>query len=180
MGSERILVGLSSHMKIPKLTGSRGVGFLNYWTLSNLPLFLLAVPMLYILCVSSNWAWVHTAHSLNSNQENIQNSNAKERGGIKQIMRSHFERNHEIPWRLAIPQIALAILGLTTYHVQIITRLSSGYPVWYWWLAYMIIEDSRELVILQSSVRLGPLITRWMVMYAVIQGGLFASFLPPA
>ena len=79
-----------------------------------------------------------------------------------------------------MPQIALALLGLTTYHVQVITRLSSGYPVWYWWLAHFIIEDARVIATPQECIKVGLVVTRWMVMYAVIQGGLFASFLPPA
>ena len=180
MGSERILVGWARHVNIPVLTPGRGVGFLTYWTLSNLPLFLLAIPMLYILSVSSSWAWTYTALSLSENPGSIQDMTSKEGNDVNQSVRPNFERDHEIPWRLAIPQIALAILGLTTYHVQIITRLSSGYPVWYWWLAIMIIADRGGVVILQSNVKLGPLITRWMVIYAIIQGGLFASFLPPA
>ncbi|KAE8148777.1 GPI mannosyltransferase 2 [Aspergillus avenaceus] len=32
------------------------VGFLRYWTISNLPFFILAAPMLFVLCISSIWA----------------------------------------------------------------------------------------------------------------------------
>ena len=157
------------------LTSSRGVGFLNYWTFGNLPLFLLAIPMLYILCISGNWARIASQR-----QAIIQDTTPKEGSDSNQKSRSKPGRTHDIPWRLAIPQVALAILGLTTYHVQIITRLSSGYPVWYWWLAFMIIEEGGTIEILPSNVKLGPLLTRWMVIYALIQGALFASFLPPA
>jgi GPI mannosyltransferase 2 len=68
---------------------------------------------------------------------------------------------------LTIPQLILAVLALTTYHVQIITRIASGYPWWYIWLAA---ERPR-------SVKIA---VRWMALYALIQGGLYASFLPPA
>lgn len=71
---------------------------------------------------------------------------------------------------LALPQLALAVLGLTSYHVQIITRLSSGYPLWYIWLAVKIQEEPRHISV----------IVRWMGIYALIQAGLYASFLPPA
>jgi phosphatidylinositol glycan class V len=72
---------------------------------------------------------------------------------------------------LAVSQTALAILAITNYHVQIISRISSAYPVWYWWVANCIVHERRAL---------GKGIATFMVMYAGIQGGLFASFLPPA
>jgi phosphatidylinositol glycan class V len=72
---------------------------------------------------------------------------------------------------LAIAQLMLALLTLTTAHVQIITRISSAYPVWLWYAAAL----SR-----QRNTLLVGLIVKFMVIYAVIQGGLFASFLPPA
>lgn len=77
-------------------------------------------------------------------------------------------------FRLALPQLALAVLALTSFHVQIITRISSGYPLWYLVLAREITDgDAKEIRIAKWTVR-------WMVMYALIQGVLFASFLPPA
>jgi phosphatidylinositol glycan class V len=72
---------------------------------------------------------------------------------------------------LAVSQTALAILAITNNHVQIISRISSAYPVWYWWVANCIVRERRAL---------GKGIATFMVMYAGIQGGLFASFLPPA
>lgn len=79
--------------------------------------------------------------------------------------------------RLALPQLALALLALSTYHVQIITRMASGYPLWYWWLALGIVGvgKGKWSVPVKSDV-----VVIWMVMYTAIQGGLYASFLPPA
>lgn len=73
--------------------------------------------------------------------------------------------------RMALAQVVLAVLAVTSYHVQIITRISSGYPVWYWWLATQLVSG-------REGLARGILI--FMVMYAMIQGALFASFLPPA
>jgi phosphatidylinositol glycan class V len=70
----------------------------------------------------------------------------------------------------AAAQVLLAVLAATTYHVQIITRISSGYPLWHWWLAGRIIRGDKT----------GSRIVMFMVIYASIQGALFASFLPPA
>ena len=79
----------------------------------------------------------------------------------------------------AIPQISLAALALTSYHVQIITRLSSGYPVWYWWVASLTLEN-QKISLKGREWGTAMVISRWMIIYAIVQGGLFASFLPPA
>jgi GPI mannosyltransferase 2 len=71
---------------------------------------------------------------------------------------------------LALPQLVLGILALTSYHVQIITRLASGYPIWYMWLAKR----------LQTDSKVTTWTIRWMILYGLIQAGLYASFLPPA
>jgi phosphatidylinositol glycan class V len=64
------------------------------------------------------------------------------------------------------------VLAITSYHVQIINRLSSGYIAWYWWIASAILSEEKK--------GLGLGVVGFFVMYAGIQGGLFASFLPPA
>ena len=74
-----------------------------------------------------------------------------------------------LPLRLALPQLVLAILAITNYHVQIITRLSSGYPWVYIWLAGKICSSAG-----------GAWEIKFFVLYGLIQAGLFASFLPPA
>jgi phosphatidylinositol glycan class V len=73
---------------------------------------------------------------------------------------------------LAGSQVVVAFLAITTYHVQIITRISSGYPVWYWWVATCLMDKRRQ--------GYANVIVTFMVMYGGIQAGLFASFLPPA
>lgn len=74
---------------------------------------------------------------------------------------------------LAAAQIILAVTALTSYHVQIITRLSSGYAVWYWWLAQRLAGDKK-------AGGFGKGVVTFMIMYAGIQAVLFSSFLPPA
>lgn len=73
---------------------------------------------------------------------------------------------------MALSQLILTFLAITNYHIQIITRISSGYPLWYWWLAGLIADGKTSTV--------GCKVVRFMVMYATIQGVLFAAFLPPA
>ena len=160
------------------LTFYRGVGFLKYWTLSNLPLFILAAPMLYILLQSGYRAWrVETFMIVVPSQE----QSKVYPGKITRTSSTGHDLHIDsaISRRFAIPQIVLATLALTSYHVQIINRLSSGYPVWYWWLASLILED-RKSSFWGMKFHYTCIITRWIVIYAMVQGGLFASFLPPA
>lgn len=73
---------------------------------------------------------------------------------------------------MAFAQVLLVGLSLTNNHVQIITRLSSGYPAWYWWVAACLRSPKTR--------QMGCGLVVFMVMYALIQAVLFASFLPPA
>lgn len=157
-----VLVGM-------ELIRDRNVGFLRYWTVSNIPLFVLAAPMLAIMATSAIWG---LTRGRGSTRAEAGNGKAGERAQRQ-------ERARRVVLRLAIPQLVLTVMALTNYHVQIITRLSSGYPVWYWWLASMMSEN-REIVMFGKKWQLARVITRWMVVYAVVQGGLFVSFLPPA
>ncbi|EXJ65686.1 uncharacterized protein A1O5_11213 [Cladophialophora psammophila CBS 110553] len=130
------------------------VGPFRYWTVSNLPLFLLAAPSLWILIYSAVDIVRHPRLLIRDAQQSPTPASAGER----------------VLLSLALPQLILALLALTSYHVQIITRLSSGYPLWYIWLATKLQTESKR-----TSV-----VIRWMVIYALIQAGLYASFLPPA
>ena len=169
MGPGGVLVGFHCSFHT-KLIFSRGVGFLNYWTMSNIPLFILATPMLSILVYSSIWALRRCSSPEMS---------ADKKKGESAEINLPLRINQAIALRLAIPQIVLATLALTVYHVQIITRLSSGYPVWYWWLASLILEN-RDTSLMRKKWSTACIISKWMVIYAIVQGGLFASFLPPA
>ncbi len=161
---------------LSKLMRTRDVGFLKYWTVSNIPLFLLAAPMLYILAQSARWGcgWTRTASG--ASKETTRSTTGKRK--TKEPKSTSFT-NRDILRRISIPQAVLATLALTNYHVQVITRLSSGYPVWYWWLASMII-DARDPQIFGRRWRPAKTTVRWIIIYGVVQGGLFASFLPPA
>ncbi|KAI9753883.1 MAG: 60S ribosomal protein L8B [Chaenotheca gracillima] len=158
------------------------VGFLRYWTLSNLPLFLLASPMLVIMSLSAVWA---IRDSLNhSTNRMVSNDKPEKPGALGQTKRVSDRitpaRNitSQCLWRFALAQLVLTISAIFVYHVQIITRISSGYAVWYWWLASAIV--SGDLSDKETAPRWPSYVVRWMVIYGTVQGGLFASFLPPA
>ncbi|KAH7419070.1 GPI mannosyltransferase 2 [Cadophora sp. MPI-SDFR-AT-0126] len=133
-------------------------GFLRYWTVSNLPLFLLATPMFFILTRSGLWAL-----SFNISQSQDQTGKDQRTGegrAAQQVLRN-----------LAVTQLSLVALTLSTAHVQIITRISSAFPVWLWYGA---------LASQAGKNTLAGGFVRFMVIYALVQGGLYASFLPPA
>ena len=77
--------------------------------------------------------------------------------------------------RLALPQVTLAVLAFTSYHVQIVNRISSGYPLWYWYIAYQILSGFES-----KHSRALPVAVTAIVMYGLVQATLFGSFLPPA
>jgi len=85
---------------------------------------------------------------------------------------------HHFP-ELALPQLVLAVAAITSFHVQIVNRIASGYPTWYSMIAMRVViggpaPDS------SSHQQRSRWIVRGMIMYAVVQGVLFANFLPPA
>ncbi|EGX95696.1 DUF409 domain protein [Cordyceps militaris CM01] len=129
------------------------VGFLRYWTPNQIPLFILAAPVLTLLMVSG-WQVLRAPAS----------------GGMpgKQVVADH----RTLVRALAASQGIVALLALTSYHVQVISRLASGYAVWYWWIAACLMDKAR--------LGTGRAAVMFMVMYAGIQAVLFATFLPPA
>lgn len=149
------------------------VGFLSYWTPNNIPLFLLAVPMLVVLFVTALAVLLEPQNPLVTVEGHSKSSSSE----------SEKKLFTHVTFQLAIPQIVLAAMAVTSFHVQIINRISSGCALWYVILAILVAEyDSRGtqqgLLGLLGGRR--QLLVRVMVAYAIVQGGLYASFLPPA
>lgn len=80
---------------------------------------------------------------------------------------------------LALPQLLLACAAATSFHVQIVNRIASGYPIWYLTVATWLVDrqPGRQA---EKRADFGQLAIRAMVMYSMIQGTLFSNFLPPA
>jgi phosphatidylinositol glycan class V len=81
--------------------------------------------------------------------------------------------------QLAIPQLVLTVAAATNFHVQIINRISSGYPLWYLVVAKWVTDRAASDGVAEADAYAQRTI-RGMVVYTIIQGLLFASFLPPA
>lgn len=135
----------------------RNVGLFRYWTLSNVPLFILAAPTIGIL-VTSGVSTFSKFSTVSGRTTSL----------------------YDLNLRLAVPQIVLAVMAVTNYHVQVITRLCSGCVVWYWWIAQGVLGDGERGIDSGPDYAKAMWIVRWMVMYALIQAVLYAGFLPPA
>jgi len=162
------------------------VGLFEYWTLSNAPLFLLAAPMLLIL-LDTGFSALHHARAIliaiNGEEPPSQRNSPVHQAEVQVF-------KHVLS-RFALSQLVLAVLALTSFHVQIVNRISSGYVVWYLVLAITIQDQSPALrcgheagehyqPFRMLSGKRRQWAVRGMVMYAIVQGGLYASFLPPA
>lgn len=80
---------------------------------------------------------------------------------------------------LAAPQLVLALTALTTFHVQIVNRIASGYPTWYMILGTCVV-DSRGSPSGSRFAQHSRWLVRGLIMYGIVQGMLYANFLPPA
>jgi GPI mannosyltransferase 2 len=144
----------------------------NYWTLSNIPLFLLAAPVIAILLASGIYPLVYLATPSTNKDDKATLVSA----GLAR--------------RLAIPQLVLTGLAATTLHVQIIIRLASGYPLWYMFVADIPSSTTTKTIEAVKAngnvVEIAPKSTwrewaiRGLVCYPFVQAVLFAAFLPPA
>ncbi|OCK84956.1 glycosyltransferase family 76 protein [Lepidopterella palustris CBS 459.81] len=157
------------------------VGFFRYWSLSNVPLFLIAAPMLWLLFQSGAVALRNPAQS----QANAVLSHSGH-GSMAQSSSDVGNRcvsvtgDYSLLRRLAVPQLVLALMALTNFHVQIINRISSGYAIWYLGVAASTLKANQFTSSQKNPTRIIKWAVRWSIVYAIVQGGLFASFLPPA
>lgn len=170
MGTKSLLVS-SSPKRLTVLTNARNVGLFRYWNLSNLPLFVLAAPTVWLLFISS-------ATHLRSCVQNLLHGNANPGTGKGTMVKDASFAICKLP-ELALPQLLLVVLAVTSFHVQIVNRIASGYPVWYLMIATWVVDSQH-----QDSTKRHPRKAQWfvrgIVIYCLVQGMLFANFLPPA
>ncbi|KAK3079828.1 hypothetical protein LTS18_003794 [Coniosporium uncinatum] len=177
------------------------VGFLRYWTASNVPLFLLAAPMLYLLFSTGIRALAMRTERTSRSPPPSSTSRDSRNNSAVQTGEALFAV--QMLRRLAVPQLLLALLALTSFHVQIVIRIASAYPVWYILLASDMLGDDavgeqagKERGAIKGRTdnevrgrgggRTGerkewtPVLVKGLMIYGLVQAGLFASFLPPA
>ncbi|KAL7775022.1 hypothetical protein CFE70_005938 [Pyrenophora teres f. teres 0-1] len=72
-----------------------------------------------------------------------------------------------------------AIMAVTSFHIQIVNRIASGYPMWYLVIAQWLV-DSQSTDRTEKPSPKAQWIIRGFVVYSLVQGMLYANFLPPA
>jgi phosphatidylinositol glycan class V len=154
------------------LTLARNVGLFRYWSLPNIPLFVLAAPMLWVMITSSLTVLRGHLQPLLHGRPAPQDSATTEPTNNSAV-------THYFP-ELALPQLVLAIAAITSFHVQIVNRLASGYPTWYMIIATWLIDEQTMPNTGAKLHKRNQWIVRGMITYALAQGMLFANFLPPA
>lgn len=130
----------------------RDVGFLRYWTTSQLPNFLIASPHL-LLSIFAFRQHLRSRHFYHT-----------------------FLSNPLTPHILAMA--AMSFLLFTTMHVQIATRVMTAFPALYWYVASKVEEDVQGLWV--ERIRFWEGGVRAIVVFGCVGAVLFSAFLPPA
>ena len=130
------------------------VGFLKYWTISNIPNFIFALPNLVTMGYASLYYCL--------------------KGQSPRLARSTTRP-------LAILTGVFLMVILVFAHVQIINRVSSFIPLHLWFVTERLsIEEGKNGQSLTFGDRLARYYVWWLVVWVPLQTVLFASFLPPA
>ncbi|KAF8972947.1 glycosyltransferase family 76 protein [Flammula alnicola] len=132
------------------------VGFMRYWTLSQIPNFLIAAPTLMVIFAFSFYHLKRTTA--------LKLSNEKDRSPLELA----FENASITPH--AIHATIFTSILLFASHTQIVLRLAASMPLVYWAAAWLLTQHPA----------LGRLWVTWSVLWGVISTILWATFLPPA
>ena len=148
------------------------VGFLRYWTVSNIPNFVLALPILlnvYAFCVFylSRLPRVYPHVFVRRSAEAD-----KKRRETRIPAEPHPPSLFLAPSLLPHVLHALALTLLLTFnaHVQIALRVLPSLPLVYWAAARLLVERPRW----------GKAWVAWSVVWGAVSCVLWAVFLPPA
>jgi phosphatidylinositol glycan class V len=143
---------------------NREVGFLQYWTLQQLPLFILSAPVLaisfqasYRYYHSNPWAWLQLTFPF------------LDLDAPEAVAQQPFLANPNVLPYVHLHTVLTLIL-LFNSHVQICLRLVATGPVAFWWAATLLESDSKH--------------AKWWLQYCAIWAPfsvvLWAGFFPPA
>lgn len=133
------------------------VGFLRYWTLSQLPNFLMCAPVLALLLWFSTHYIFHVL--LPYVFRSYKPSNPLDSPLLTVKLAPH-----------AIHAFLFTLILLFASHTQIILRLAASMPFTYWAAGYLFLEHPTW----------GKRWVTWSVVWGAVSIVLWATFLPPA
>ena len=131
------------------------VGFLRYWTINQLPNFILAAPTLSLI-------FAYSFHHLRKMLPELgfsNNSSTPSRSFRSSTIDPH-----------AIHATILCFILLVASHTQIVLRQAGSIPLTYWAAAWLVSEHRT----------LGRLWVTWSLLWSLISIVLWCAFLPPA
>ncbi|TFY79432.1 hypothetical protein EWM64_g4582 [Hericium alpestre] len=131
------------------------VGFLRYWTLSQLPNILLASPVLALLFAFS---LVHLYHAVPRLLR------------FSAVKRKPYPFYNESITPHAMHALVMSCAYLFASHTQIVLRQAAAMPLVYWAAAWLVVEKPRW----------GKVWVVWSVVWGAISVVLWTAFLPPA
>ncbi|RDB24784.1 GPI mannosyltransferase 2 [Hypsizygus marmoreus] len=150
------------------------VGFLRYWTLSQIPNFLISAPPLALLLVFS---WYHLVQGfLPLLRLKLLAPPAPDQQSKAQPNPSPFLTPTITPH--VIHTVFLCVTLIFFSHTQIVLRLAAALPTLYWGAAWLFLEHAGSST--GKQWRWGRLWVGWSVIWGLISLGLWAAFLPPA
>lgn len=132
------------------------VGFLRYWSFSQIPNFIVAAPLFFLI---ADFVMAYARHHLSSSSRN---PIATDRTPIS------FYNISLLPH--LIHSVILFCMLLVSAHTQIILRLAPSMPIIFWAAAHLIARRAT----------LGQLWVTWCTVWGIASIILWASFLPPA
>ncbi|KAH0826989.1 glycosyltransferase family 76 protein [Lanmaoa asiatica] len=151
-----------------------GVGFLRYWTASNVPNFVLALPVfsnVYAFCgfYLSRWRQVYPALSVRAAKGREETSTSRPTPtDTHPHCPSLFLEPSLLPH--VLHALALTLLLTLNAHVQIALRVLPSLPLVYWAAARLLVERPVW----------GRAWIAWSVVWGAVSCVLWAVFLPPA
>ena len=144
------------------------VGFLRYWTLAQVPNFIIAAPSLVTLLLSSLYHLIGTLSfglQLRSSQSLASSRTHSKHNSIPSTIFFHPALTPH-----AIHALFFSTAILLTSHIQIILRLTASMPFTYWAAAWLLVES--------------PMRGRWWIAWSLLWSSLsvvlWGAGLPPA
>ncbi|RPD56805.1 mannosyltransferase [Lentinus tigrinus ALCF2SS1-7] len=146
-------------------------GFMRYWTVAQIPNFVIAAPPLALL-------FVYTARYLRAAffprlRELVLESRQSRKdieGSDTPCLRTPSPFLHPSLAPHAIHALIMSLLLLFASHTQIVLRQAAAMPAVYWAAAWLLVEHPRA----------GRWWVGWSVVWGAVSCVLWAAFLPPA